>query len=273
MVNKISSISMKQKEQLKKKINKLHYNEQCEIFNIIRKDTDKISENNNGIFINLKYLRDETITKLSEFVEYCDNNKLVMKVDEEKYRSEILNNVNTKNTYNLEKNISSDISSNKSNDSDIEEDLYEGYQSYIIENEQYFKNIKNKDSKITDKFSFRTYIDKLSVSSQKAFNENTEKKNPIPILKTKKIKFTGVKGRIMNRCRNINRNTTGNWKNKLNNKSKKIENIIDDNISELDKASYNSDIDYENDNDNDNDSYFMYDKESDLSNELQEELI
>ena len=107
-----------------------------------------------------EFVFDHVIKQLNEFIDYDTEDhplytQFIKKVDE------------------------LDISSNKSNDSDIEEDLYEGYQSYIIENEQYFKNIKNKDAKITDKFSFKTYIDKLSVSSQKAFNENTKKKNPI----------------------------------------------------------------------------------------------
>jgi len=269
MVNKEkeSSISIKKKEQLKKKINNLDYNEQCEIFNIIRKDTDKISENNNGIFINLKYLKDETIEKLFNFVIYCEKNKIIMKVDEEKYQAEILNNVCNIDIDNSKKNISSDFESNKSNYSEIEDDLSEGYQCYIIENDNYFKNNKNKDIN-TDKFSFKTYIDKLSVTTQKAFNENNEKK--IPTLKTKKLKFTGVKARIMNRCRNINRNTTQIWKNKFNktNCNKNIEHIIDDTISELDKVSYNSDIEY----DPDNDSYYN-DKESYISNELQEDII
>ena len=269
MVNKESSISIKKKEQLKKKISDLDYNEQCEIFNIIRKDTDKISENNNGIFINLKYLKDETIDKLFNFVNYCDKNKIIMKVDDEKYQAEILNNICNTVIDNSKKNVSSDIESNKSNYSEIEDDLSEGYQCYIIENEQYFKNVKNKDIN-SDKFSFKTYIDKLSVTSQKAFQENNEKK--IPILKTKKLKLTGVKARIMNRCRNINRNTSGTWKKNLKmnktNSNKNIEHIIDDNISELDKVSYNSDIEY----DHDNDTYYS-DKESYISNELQEDII
>ena len=49
---------------------------------------------------------------------------------------------------------------------------------------------------------------------------------------------------------------------------KNIEHIIDDTISELDKVSYNSDIEY----DPDNDSYYN-DKESYISNELQEDII
>lgn len=263
MVNKISSISIKRKEQLKKKINNLDYNEQCEIFNIIRKDTDKISENNNGIFINLKYLKDETMEKLFNFVDYCDQNKLFFKNDKDK----LFNQNNNNNFYQI-KNINSDISSSKSDDTYIDEDLSDGFQSYIIENDEYFNNTKN--NKINDKFSFKTYIDKLSVSSQKNFSEKNEKKTPI--LKNKKLKLTGVKARIMNKCRNINKNTNNYYnKNKSNisHKIKKIEDIIDDNISELDKASYISDIEF----DIENDSYDTDELESTNSNELQEDLL
>ena len=71
-----SKFTAKQKIQLTKKISNLSYNEHCEIYNIIRKDTDRISENNNGIFINLKFIKDKTLEKILEFIKYCKSNEL-----------------------------------------------------------------------------------------------------------------------------------------------------------------------------------------------------
>ena len=44
---------------LKKLINQLHENEHIEIFKIIKSDTDKYTENRNGIFINMSKLNRE----------------------------------------------------------------------------------------------------------------------------------------------------------------------------------------------------------------------
>ena len=74
--------NVKYKQTLTKNISKLDYNEQCEVYNIIKKDTDKISENNNGVFINLKYIKDETIQKVNAFVDYCNKNRECMKVED-----------------------------------------------------------------------------------------------------------------------------------------------------------------------------------------------
>ena len=282
MVNKKSNMSIKEKENIKKRIGKLDYNEQCEIFNIIRKDTDKISENNNGVFINLKYLKDETLIKILEFVEYCEKNKLTMKEEEKIYDDKIKLN----NTHNIQ--LDSSIKSSKSEELNrddessekVSENLSEGYESYNIDND-YLEDVKISKTK-DDKFSFKSYIDKLSVSSQKAFQESVSNdisqgikiSNQIPVIQTKKLKLTGVKARLMRRCRNINKFSYNYRSNETDkNKTKiKVETIINDNMSELDKISNYSEVDGEEGEINiiDDDSYI--DNISNMSNELSEDL-
>lgn len=197
----------KYKLKLKEIINKLEYNEQCEIFNIIKKDTDKISENNNGVFINLKYLKDDTICKIVEFVEYCNKNKENLKKDDE-----INNDTKDTNTHLISK----------------EYELY-----------------KSNNTKKYENFLFKTYIDKISISSNSYF-ENITKLNPI--IKNSSIQFEGVEKIIYNKCKNINKDTN-------NQQNTKIENILDEHYG------YNSD-EYINDE-------ISIDK---ISNELTEDL-
>jgi len=185
-MNKRSGI--KEKELLKKKISELDHNEQCEIFNIIRKDTDKISENTNGIFINLKHLSSETIQKMSDFVYYCEQNKILMKKE-----------VNTDNDLGTCKR---DYNHRVNNLilKDEQENLSEGYDNYAV-GEFSDKIIEN------DRFSFKTYMDKLSVTSTQVFEEDHipyDKRTSI--IKSSKIKLNGVKGRVMRACRNITKN-------------------------------------------------------------------
>jgi hypothetical protein len=62
----------RQNELLKKKINKLSYNQKFEIYNILVKSNQQFSENKNGIFFNLKYLNQTTIKSIQAFLNYSE---------------------------------------------------------------------------------------------------------------------------------------------------------------------------------------------------------
>jgi len=231
MINKINKISVKEKEQLRKDIVKLGYNEHCEIFNIIRLYTDKISENNNGIFINLKYLKDDTIRKVQEFVKYCQkntikktnisSNEINNKIKSDEINNDEIDEIKSDeiNSDEIDEINSDDKNLNQSlyND-DTNENLFEGYTSYCLNS-----NMTNN----ADKFIFKNYMDKLTVNSRKQFDKNnlvsinkhikSNKKNG-PNIKTTRLKLAGVKARIMKKCRLINRHSY-NSKVKVHNKN------------------------------------------------------
>ena len=56
--------SIEYKRELKREIEKLRQDEHLEIFKIIKTETNNYTENNNGIFINLKNLECQYYTKL-----------------------------------------------------------------------------------------------------------------------------------------------------------------------------------------------------------------
>lgn len=60
------------------KINSLSLSEEqyIEIYKIIKKDNINIMKNNNGIFINLNKLSDNTLTNLEKLILYISNNEL-----------------------------------------------------------------------------------------------------------------------------------------------------------------------------------------------------
>ena len=141
------TIDMKTKEKLKKEIGKLHYNEHCEIFNIIRQDTDKISENKNGVFINLKYVNDNTINKIQEFIDFCKKNKNLLKKKQQEHDKE-LKTVNK--------------SSNTQNKTSLNE-KYDLFTSDIIiskESENYLKVLGAKNIKNYGNLKFSNIINK-----------------------------------------------------------------------------------------------------------------
>lgn len=95
----LSKITLEHKYELKKNIEKLDKNELLEIFKIIKSDTKKYTENNNGIFINLKHLTKDTLKKIFNFVNYCKNNILITN----KKKTKILINKETLEEYSIEK--------------------------------------------------------------------------------------------------------------------------------------------------------------------------
>jgi len=118
--------SILERDKLKNDIENLEYNQQCQIFNIIKKYTDKISENNNGIFINFKYLKDNVLDELINFIIYCKNNSDFEKI-----------------------NNSSESNQIEDDSDSLNDKLSEEYNNYS------FETSPNSD------FIFKNYIDKI----------------------------------------------------------------------------------------------------------------
>jgi len=138
------------KRELKREIEKLRKDEHLEIFKIIKTETNSYTENNNGIFINLKNLDTPVLFKIGNFVKYCKENV------EKFYKYE-----------DLKKNIMNDSVSleNDTSSRDIDED----YDNYHIEDkpnteEDLINDIKNlgveEDTKSLESFKYPKLINK-----------------------------------------------------------------------------------------------------------------
>ncbi len=85
------------KKDLIKDIKLLSRDEHVQIFYIIKKSNVKYTENNNGIFINLRHVSDKILDKLIKFVEFAkvnnseleSTNKIIDKIREETNSSSI----------------------------------------------------------------------------------------------------------------------------------------------------------------------------------------
>lgn len=59
---------------IKEKIENMNKHHQIEILRILKKDKNIVlNENNNGIFINISYLDENTLENLMKYIEYVDN--------------------------------------------------------------------------------------------------------------------------------------------------------------------------------------------------------
>ena len=166
----IINISVKEQLFIKNSIKHLSKNEHIEIFKIISSDTDKYSENNNGIFINLSKLSNLTLNKIYNFINYCINNKKILE-EENNARKSI------KNIIDNEKNDCITHESNLNNYIDIDESIKEI--SY---------NVQESINKIEE--------DIINSSHNINKNENYNIK-----------KYTGIRAKIIKKCREKNSST------------------------------------------------------------------
>lgn len=75
------TFSVDKLKEMKKNISLLNENEHIEIFNIIKKDGLKYTENNNGIFINMRKLSNETLINIDHFITFCNKNNNMLTND------------------------------------------------------------------------------------------------------------------------------------------------------------------------------------------------
>lgn len=191
-LNMESKLSKREKELIKKDISKLEYNELMEVYKLIKHSTDKISKNKNGIFINLKYVPDDTLSEVRKFIKFRKEHK------------ELLDNYETS-----DKTI--DKNNEKHNDKPIEDiDSVQINTNNIMNNTLQIDETKEQPS-IDEKFCFQSFVEKLSINSHKLFpseyNSSLKTNNKIiqqPI--TTKNKFSGVKSRLLKKCRDIHCN-------------------------------------------------------------------
>lgn len=72
-INKIS-FSIKEKEEMEEKINKLSFESKKEILMIVIKNNEKYSENNNGTMFDLVGLKVKTLNDINNFLIYTEEN-------------------------------------------------------------------------------------------------------------------------------------------------------------------------------------------------------
>ena len=168
------SLSNDQIKDLKKLISGLHENEHMEIFKIIKNDTDKFTENRNGIFINMSNLQDSTLVKIRNFVDFCNENK--KSFQHNKDRMETIKNMVSEENNDNPSNIE-----DESNDNEVEIE----YKNIVAE--QYYNYTNNPEINLND-------IENSLLKESINIIDNEQ------VIKKKK-KYTGVKGRIMKKSR------------------------------------------------------------------------
>ena len=71
------------RKRLYEEIKRFTRNEQEELYRILRKGGEELSENRNGIFFDLMSVKQETFLKVKEWIEFCKKNRNDFEVREQ----------------------------------------------------------------------------------------------------------------------------------------------------------------------------------------------
>lgn len=107
LTNETKKFSKKDKLFIKKKMELLIKNEYFKIFNFIEKANTKYTENQNGIFVNLNDVDDDTLFKIKEYIETITENRDINKsfIMDTNYTTTVDNNNPDIKLSNYEKSI------------------------------------------------------------------------------------------------------------------------------------------------------------------------
>lgn len=234
------------KKDLVKEIDNLSNDEHIEIFKIIKNFTDKYTKNDNGIFINISVLDNDTIEKIYKFVNFCKDNKEKLEKNEEFIRSE-KNKMFGKNTI-----------ENNNNEIDKFKNLSPILQTSPI--------LSTSPTLLTsnDSYTINNLLDNIDTHNDKTTFENTNIENiedenmdeekgmeGIKIsLKRLKPKYVGIKAKIIKNYKQNNNNMQNIIYNKNKFNTNSLKNITNENEYDIGEEIYNDTDDIEDCNEN-----------------------
>tara|TARA_Y100001970_G_scaffold293083_1_gene437636 strand:+ start:5499 stop:5897 length:399 start_codon:yes stop_codon:yes gene_type:complete len=95
-VNFNDNINYEELDKIRKIIELLNKSHHVEIAKILKKNNIKLTENNNGIFINLNNIANSIIIQIKEYINFIKNQEKLINIDESK--KETLENIYFKNS-------------------------------------------------------------------------------------------------------------------------------------------------------------------------------
>ena len=83
------------RKQIMEDVRSFNRAEQEELYRILRRCSEELSENRNGIFFDLMSLKQETVDKIKEWIAFCKNNRTSFE-SREKELSSLMNHSDSK---------------------------------------------------------------------------------------------------------------------------------------------------------------------------------
>ena len=87
LVEEENNMNYEELEKLRKTIESLNNNHHVEIAKIFKSNNIKLTENNNGIFINLNNISSNIIHQIKHYIDFIKNQEKLINIDESKKES------------------------------------------------------------------------------------------------------------------------------------------------------------------------------------------
>jgi hypothetical protein len=68
------STEFETRKRIFEEIKKFNRTEQEELFRILKRENEEVSENRNGIFFDLTAIKETTLTKIKDWIQFCKTN-------------------------------------------------------------------------------------------------------------------------------------------------------------------------------------------------------
>jgi hypothetical protein len=82
-------VEFEQRKKMFEQIKNFNRTEQEELYRILRRNNEEMSENRNGIFFDLMTVKQATVDKIQEWIEFCEKNRATFET-REKEMSDLL---------------------------------------------------------------------------------------------------------------------------------------------------------------------------------------
>ena len=181
-------LTYNEKIDLQIKIKNLNKLEHIEILKILINDNIKYTENNNGVFFNLRTLNNIVLNKINFFVNYCVNNKKLFKNEKKEIKNNFLNNTTTNNNIN---------------------NLNLNYKKYLLNENFESKGVINNDKQsqpIINSITHKNLNDTFKIKNieNSVISKKTDFKKQIKLNNKKKTKNkNSIQNKLINKCKKI----------------------------------------------------------------------
>jgi hypothetical protein len=218
---------------LKRDISTLDKTEQLEILKIIKSSGNKLTENKNGIFINLSYVSPESIQEIQKFVHYSIENKSRLenleRLSEELFKTSMLKKGydNFDNTNHKDSNSQTNETQESSEHQDTHdgEDREDGEEDDPLDKSmegtnsgmKFDEEIEIENSEIQDqeeetdlvamKVNKDTCNDEEELDEMDIQEEEDKGVEAFSVGIVRKNRFTGRKAKLVKKCKEITRNS------------------------------------------------------------------
>jgi hypothetical protein len=141
---------------IKDNIGKLSNNEILEIFKIVNDNNTKYTRNNNGIFINLKWMDEEILNKINDYISFSIKSQNEM-INYEKIKNSLTDSINFKDK-NADDNTSITNNIINSNISQISRSKISSSMKFYLLKKKFMKPILLQNTIIDNDLTYEEYL-------------------------------------------------------------------------------------------------------------------